>query len=70
MKTNIEDAVYVLARPIYSSEYGRSVVIKSSDPKATGKLIIPSMIGGLPVTRIDYLAYSGVPSVQRSDDYW
>ena len=53
-----EEAAAVLMILSYSQEAG-GVVIKLCDTKATGNLFIPSMIGGLPVTRIESWAFAG-----------
>ena len=49
---------------------GTAIQITGSKPKATGDLIIPETIGGLPVTRIDNWAFfqcSGLTSITIPD---
>ena len=61
----IEDqAAYVLNVLTYSQEAG-GIVIKTCDTKATGELIIPATIGGLPVTRIASWAFAGCSGLTR-----
>lgn len=61
----IEDrAAYVLNVLTYSQEAG-GIVIKTCDTKATGELIIPATIGGLPVTRIESWAFVGCSGLTR-----
>jgi len=61
----IEDqAAYVLNVLTYSQEAG-GIVIKTCDTKATGELIIPATIGGLPVKKIDHWAFAGCSGLTR-----
>jgi len=61
----IEDqAAYVLNVLTYSQEAG-GIVIKTCDTKATGELIIPATIGGLPVKKIKNWAFAGCSGLTR-----
>ena len=53
-----EEAAAVLMILSYSQEAG-GVVIKSCSTSATGVLVIPDVVGGLPVTRIESWAFAG-----------
>jgi hypothetical protein len=61
----IEDqSEYVLNLLTYSQEAG-GIVIKTCDTKATGELIIPATIGGLPVKKIESWAFAGCSGLTR-----
>lgn len=53
-----EETAAVLMSLSYSQEPS-GIVIKLCDTKATGNLVIPAVIGGLPVTRIESWAFAG-----------
>ena len=53
-----EEAAAVLMSLTYS-QGPSGIVIKLCDTKATGNLVIPDVVGGLPVTRIESWAFAG-----------
>ena len=54
-----EETAAVLMNLTYSHNDRYEVVIKSCSTRATGVLVIPDVVGGLPVTRIDSWAFAG-----------
>ena len=54
-----EETAAVLMNLTYSHNDRCEVVIKSCSTSATGVLVIPDVVGGLPVTRIESWAFAG-----------
>ena len=54
-----EETAAVLMNLTYSHNDLCEVIIKSCSTRATGVLVIPDVVGGLPVTRIESWAFAG-----------